>query len=191
MKRLATPRALATVLVLSLGLAAGGSFAAPRGDCPAGGPGYGHGGPGAAHAMAPGFHGRAFSRLHDELKLDAQQEALWQEASKFAQEHRVAMRERFGKERAEVKTMLDQPGADLRAISKRMDDLRAESMKERDAVRDRWFAVYDSLNAEQKDKARVFFKTGMERMERMGQRAKDRGGRAPARDLPANPAPRN
>lgn len=182
MKKLITPRLLVAALTLSLGLAAN-SYAMPRGDFH----GHGMGMPGH-HAMVPG---RAMNRLHDELKLDAKQEALWQETDKFAQDHRNAMRERFSKERAEIKAMLDQPGADLRAITKRMDDLRAESMKERDAVRDRWFAVYDSLNAEQKDKARVFFKTGMERMERMGQRAKDRGGRGPARDLPANPAAKN
>jgi hypothetical protein len=198
MKRLATPRALATVLVLSLGLAAGGSFAAPRGDCPAGGPGYGHGGPGAAHAMAPGFHGRAFSRLHDELKLDAQQEALWKDAEASAREHRDAMRARMAKDHAEIKAMLDQPGTDLRAVAKRMDELRAEGLKQRDAVRERWFAVYDSLGAGQKEKARLFFKDGAERMERMADHGRDRSGRGQPRHAPRHasapapvPAPQN
>ena len=63
------------------------------------------------------------------------------------------------------------------AISKRMDDLKAEGMKERDAVRERWLAVYDTLNPEQKEKARLFFKAGAERMEKMGKKPRDGEGR--------------
>ena len=191
MKRLATPRALATVLVLSLGLAAGGSFAAPRGDCPAGGPGYGHGGPGAAHAMAPGFHGRAFSRLHDELKLDAKQEALWNDAMSFARDNGGAMRDRMIKEHEEIKAMLDKPGTDLHAVSKRMDDMRTQGMAMRSALHERWFSVYDALNPQQKEQVRVYFKDGMDGMRQGGHRGGDRRGQGqPRRDRPAQtPAP--
>lgn len=193
MKRFFTPRSLATALALSLGFAAAGSFAAPpRGDYP--GYGHGFGGPGApqAHAMAPMLHERAMVRLHDELKLDAQQEALWKDAVSFAREHRDAMRARMVKEHAEIKALLDQPGTDLRAVAKRMDDLRAEGLTQRTAVRDRWFAVYDSLGAGQKEKARLFFKDGMERMERVAERARERPGRGPQPRRgppPASPAP--
>lgn len=177
MKKTTTPRLLVAALTLSLGIAAN-SYAMPRGDF------HGMGMPGH-HAMVPG---RAMTRLHDELKLDQKQEALWKDAEKFAQEHRDTMRERFRKDHAEIKAQLDQPGADLRAISKRMDEARAEHMKQRDAVRDHWLAVYDSLNAEQKEKARVFFKNGMERMERHG---KEHGGRGQWHNAPANPAQKN
>ena len=173
-----TLRTLLATLSLSLGLAVTAQ-AMPRGD---------HHGMGmqAQHAM---FQGRAMSRLHDELKLDAKQEAQWKATEQFVQEQHTAGRERFQKNHAELKAMLDQPGADLRAVAKRMDDLRADGMKQREAVRERWLAFYDSLNGEQKEKARLFFKSGMERMERMGDRAKERRGRGPAaRDLPANSA---
>ena len=185
MKRFFTPRSLATALALSLGLAAAGSFAAPpREGGPAGGPGmHPH-----AHAMAPMLHERAMVRLHDELKLDAQQEALWKDAVSFAREHRDAMRARMAKDHAEIKALLDQPGTDLRAVAKRMDDLRGEGLKQRDAVRDRWFAVYDSLGAGQKEKARLFFKDGMERMERMAERARERPGRGQPRNAPPAPS---
>ena len=178
MKKLYSPRILVATVALSLGLVAS-SYAMPRGEHP--GPGMGMPG---HHAMV---HGRAVNRLHDELKLDAKQEAQWKEAEKFSQEHRDTMRERFRKGHAEIKAMLDQPGADLRAISKRMDDLKAEGMKERDAVRERWLAVYDTLNPEQKEKARLFFKAGAERMEKMGKKSRDgegRRGQAP-KDGPA------
>ena len=182
MKRLYSPRILVTALALSLGLAAN-SHAMPRGEYP--GPGMGRPG---HHSIV---HGRAMNRLHDELKLDAKQEALWKEAEKFSQDHRGMMRERFGKERAEIKAMLDQPGADLRAVTRRMDDLKAAGMKERDAVRERWLAVYDTLNPDQKEKARLFFKAGAERMERMGKRSGERTGRGqPPRDTSAGPASR-
>jgi Spy/CpxP family protein refolding chaperone len=178
MKELYSPRLFLAAAALSFGLAANAQ-AMPRGEQP--GPGMGMPG---HHAM---MHDRAMNRLHDELKLDAAQDAQWKEAEKLSREHRDTMRERFRKERAEIKTMLDQPGADLRAIAKRMDDLKAAGMKERDAVRDRWFAVYDTLNPEQKEKARLFFKAGAERMEKMGKKPRDgegRRGQAP-KDGPA------
>ena len=168
MKKLYSPRILVATVALSLGLVAS-SYAMPRGEHP--GPGMGMPG---HHAM---IHGRAMARLHGELKLDATQDAQWKEAEKFSRDHRATMRERFQKERAGIKAMLDQPGADLRAIAKRMDDLKAEGLKERDAVRERWFAVYDTLNPEQKEKARLFFKAGAERMEQKGKKSRDGEGR--------------
>jgi hypothetical protein len=165
MKKLISPHLLVAALTLSLGLAAN-SYAMPRG---------GHHGPDMGmpgqHAM---YHDRAMSRLHDELKLDEKQDALWKDADKFAQDTKAGARDSFQKRHDEIKGMLDQPGADLRALSKRMDDLRADGMKQRDAVRERWLAVYDSLNPEQKEKARLFFKTGMERFDRTPRKA---GGR--------------
>jgi uncharacterized membrane protein len=179
-KRFATPRMLAAILTLSLGFAAGSSFAAPtRGE----GHGMRQGAP-HAHAIAPMFHQRALVRLHDELKLDAQQEALWKEAQSFASEHHEAMSTRWRKDQAEIKSLLDQPGVDLRAVAKRMDDLRAEGLKQRDTIRDRWFTVYDSLGAGQKERARLFFKDGMERMEHVAEQGKERHGRGHHRNGP-------
>jgi Spy/CpxP family protein refolding chaperone len=116
------------------------------------------------------FHLRGLARLRDELKLDAQQEALWKETRDFVREQRDAMRERSRREYAETRTLLDQPGADLRAVVKRMDELRSESLKQHEAVRERCLAVYDSLSAEQKEKVRLFFKAGMERGGKDGKR---------------------
>jgi Spy/CpxP family protein refolding chaperone len=176
MKRLITPRALAAVFVLSLGLAAGSSFAGPHGDRH--GKWFGGWCDGArAHDMAPAFHGRAFAYLRDELKLDARQEALWKEARAFAFEQRDAMRARMIRERDEINALLERPDSDLRAAAKRMDELRAEGWKLRDAARERWFAVYDALGAEQKETVRLFFKDGAERMGRFGERFRERPGR--------------
>jgi Spy/CpxP family protein refolding chaperone len=169
MKRLA---ALATVLVLSLGLSAGG-FANQRKEGYEKGMEYPH------HARASMFHSRAFDRLRDELKLDASQEALWKEARDFVRGQRDAMRERFRKERAEIGTLLGQPDADLRVVAKRMDEMRSERLKQHDAVRERWFTVYDSLDAGQKEKVRLFFKSGMERMGESFRGRRDHSRRGP------------
>ena len=184
MKTRFSPRLLIAALTLSLGLAAGGTALARGKDFTPdqGKPGH--------HLV---MHERAMNRLHDELKLDEKQETLWKVAEKFSRDHRETMRERFQKEHAEIKGMLDQPGADLRAVAKRMDDLKNLAATERDSVHERWLTVYDSLNAEQKETSRVFLKTGFERMERKGDHrrspGKDRPGRnQPPRDMPA-PAP--
>ncbi len=180
MKARFSPRLVIAALTLSLGLAAGGSALARGKDA---GPEQGKPG----HHLV--MHERAMNRLHDELKLDEKQDTLWKVAEKYSSDHRATMRERFQKERAEIKGMLDQPGADLRAVAKRMDDLKAESAKERDGVRDRWLTVYDSLNAEQKEKARVFFKTGFERMEHRGDHRGPQGKDRPARNQPQRGVP--
>ena len=189
MEKLFSPRLLVAALTLSLGLAAS-SYAMPRGENR--GPDMGR----------PGHHmmmhdGKGFARLHDDLKLDAKQEALWQDADKFSKENFDGRRDQFRKHHEEMQAMLAKPNADLRAIAKRMDDFKAENQKLHSAVRDRWLNVYDSLNAEQKEKARVFFKDNMERRQEMGDRrghhGKDRPGRGQApQDKPANaPAPKN
>ena len=146
-----SPRTIVAALALSLGLAAN-AFAMPPGDAAV---------PGARiHGHAMSHHGKAMQRLHDELKLDAQQEALWQDAVKFAKEGFEGKREQFGKHRQEIDALLSQPGADLREVAKRMDAFRADGQKQRDAVRERWLKVYDTLDAEQKEKVRLFFKSG-------------------------------
>ncbi len=165
----AVPRAMShtlAALFLAAGLAAGAN-AAP-GDPATGAPtaqqqmgGHMH-----RHHMG-GQHGerglRAMARLHDELKLDAQQEALWKDAASASREAHSAMRERFRKQHGEMVAALGQPGADLRALAKKSDELRAEREQQHAATRDRWLTVYDALNPEQKEKARAFLKQMFER----------------------------
>lgn len=165
MKTKFSPRLIASVAVLTLGLA-GGAYAMPRGDGPSG--------PGMHGSMM--MHGmKDMSRLHDDLKLDAKQEALWQDAIKAGKDNMDAMREQHRKQHDDMLAQLKQPGADLRAVLKKMDDFRAEAQKQRDTGRDRWLAVYDSLNADQKEKARVFFVNKMEHMGHFGERGMGRG----------------
>ena len=69
-----SPRIIVAGVAISLGLAASAFAMSPRGGELCGGPGAGMHGQRMAHGM------KEMSRLHDELKLDARQEALWKEA---------------------------------------------------------------------------------------------------------------
>lgn len=164
-----SPRIIVAGVAISLGLAASAFAMSPRGGELCGGPGAGMHGQRMAHGM------KEMSRLHDELKLDARQEALWKEAEQAGKDNMSGMRERFSKQREDNLALLKQPGADLRAVLKRMDDLKAEGQKQREASREQWLTVYDSLNAEQKEKARLFFLSKLERMGHGGPRGPGRG----------------
>jgi protein CpxP len=162
MKTKFSPRHIVTAVALSIGLAASAFAMPPQGE----GPGQ----PSGMHSRHMTHGLKEMSRLHDELKLDAKQEAIWQEAEKAGKENMSGMRERFAKHHEEIKTLLSKPGADLRAIAKRMDEFKAEGQKQHEASRERWLAVYDVLNAEQKEQARVFFKNKFEQSRHFGKR---------------------
>lgn len=164
-----SPRIIVAAVALSLGLAASAFAVSQRGGEHCGGPGAGmHG-----QRMEQGM--KEMSRLHDELKLDARQDALWKVAEQAGKDNMASMRDRFSKQREENLSLLKQPGADLRSLLKRMDELKAEGQKQHEANRERWLTVYDSLNAEQKEKARLFFLGKLERMGHGGPRGPGRG----------------
>ena len=156
MKSMCKPRVLVMALLLSLG-AAGTALAVRPESCGAGGP---------RMEQRMGWHLQEMSRLHGELKLDARQEALWQEAEQFTRNGMREVADQMRQQRAEALALVSKPGADLRAVLTRMDEVRDAARKQREAGRDRWLAVYDSLDTAQKEKARVFVQS---RLERMGQ----------------------
>ncbi|EXI68963.1 MAG: hypothetical protein AW08_00789 [Candidatus Accumulibacter adjunctus] len=156
MKSMFKPRVVLVALLLSLG-AAGSALAMRPESCGAGGP---------RMEQRMGWHLQEMSRLHGELKLDARQEALWQEAEQFTRNGMREVGEQMRQQRAEVLALVSKPGADLRAVLTRMDDVRDAARKQRELGRERWLAVYDSLDAAQKEKARQFVQA---RLERMGQ----------------------
>ena len=126
--------------------------------------------------MEQGMYGmKAMAHLHDDLKLDAKQEAAWQDAEKSAKGTMGGMRDQMRKQHDETMAALSQSGADLHAIAKRMDEARDAGHKQHIANRDRWLAVYDLLNAEQKEKARLFFKSQMEHRGHPGKGGPGRG----------------
>jgi hypothetical protein len=137
--------------------------------------------PGGAQAEGPEGMGpmRGFERLHKQLKLNPQQEELWKKAQavqrEVMQKTMAAGREQHGKLRAEI----DQPGVDLKQFIQHMDQMREQVRVQMEAtrgqVRAAWFAVYDALDAGQKEQVRVAISEGMDRMGRG-----HRGGRPAA-----------
>lgn len=154
MKSRFTPRLIVAALVLSLG-AAGTALAVKPEFCGAGA---------GRMEQRMGQHLQDMSRLHGELKLDARQEALWQEAEQFTRSSMREMGEQMRRQRAEMLAAVSKPGADLRALLTQMDDLREGARKQREAGRERWLTLYDSLDASQKEKARLFIHSRLERM---------------------------
>lgn len=171
MKTHFSPRLFIATSAIALGLATSAMAMPFGGNGPDGGK-SGH------HMM---FNMKGMTRLHDDLKLDAKQEAAWQQADKASKDAMVGMRERMTKHHDEIQALIDKPGTDLREVTKRMDDFRAEGQKLHQENRDRWLAVYDTLNPEQKEKVRVFFKGMSERMDKMGRHGGrgDMDGRGP------------
>lgn len=110
---------------------------------------------------------KEMSRLHDDLKLDAKQEALWQEAEKGMRAHMGEMRDQMRKQRDATLATLKQPGSDLRAAVKQMDEARESARKQHEANRERWLTLYDNLNPEQQEKARQFISQKLLRMKSM------------------------
>jgi Spy/CpxP family protein refolding chaperone len=166
MKSTFSPRVLVAALVLSLG-AGGAAFAMSPERCGAGGR--------MEHRM--GYHMQDLSRLQGDLKLDAKQQALWQDAEQFSKSGMVERREQMRRQRDEALATVSKPGADLRAVLKQMNEMQEAGRQHREASSERWLKVYDSLDATQKETARLFFKSKLETM--------GKGGR-PGRGGPAN-----
>lgn len=101
-------------------------------------------------------HLQDLARLRADLKLDAQQQALWQEAEQASRNNMRDARQQMRQQHEEALAAMRQPGADLRAIARRLDEARDAGRQQRLANRELWLKVYDSLNPEQKEKARVF-----------------------------------
>jgi hypothetical protein len=118
-----------------------------------------------------------FERLHKQLNLNPQQEELWRKAQTAQRDAFKAMRAKGEETRAKLRVEIDKPGADLKQFSQLGDRLREEMRGEMEATRKQtrtaWFAVYDSLDAKQKEQVRVAIRDGMDRTAHRGGR---RGG---------------
>ena len=134
---------------------------------------------GAVWAQAPGERGpegmgpmRGFERLHKELNLTPQQEELWKKAQGAQRDAFKTMQAKGEEAHARLKSEIDKPGADLKQFAQLRDQLGAQMRAQMEAtqkqVREAWFAVYDTLDAGQKEKVRVAIRDRMDRMSRMG-----------------------
>jgi hypothetical protein len=122
----------------------------------------------------PGGYGpvRGFERLHRDLNLNAQQEDLWKKAQTAQREAFRSMRAKGEENRAKLRVEIDKPGVDLKKFAQLRDQLRTQMQAQMEAarkqVRAAWFAVYDALDANQKERVRVAIRDGMDRGHRRG-----------------------
>lgn len=105
-------------------------------------------------------------QLHDKLKLTEQQESLWKRAE--TESHNKMKLRQAGHKQAigEMKETLNDPQADLRALSGKMDARREMAAKESRETRELWLSFYDSLDVKQREMARRFLLERIEHMEK-------------------------
>lgn len=135
--------------------------------------------PGGPESMGQGRGPmRGFERLHKRLNLNPQQEELWQKAQTTQREAFRAVRAKGAETRAKLRVEIDKPGVDLKQFAQTRDQLGAQMQTQmegtRKQVRAAWFAVYDTLDAKQKEQVRVAIRDGMDRLSYMGRH--HRGG---------------
>lgn len=112
---------------------------------------------------------RMFGRLDKiraELKLNGQQEALWKKAEAQSRESFRGMRDAGRELREKMRAEIAKPGADLKQLAGLGEELRAQAQASRKQVREAWFAVYDALDAGQKEQVRQYLKARLERFGR-------------------------
>ncbi len=123
---------------------------------------------------------RNMERLHKQLNLTPQQEELWKKARDAQREVFQKMMANGREQHEKLRAEIDKPGADLKQFMQHVDQVREQMRAQMEAtrkqVRDAWFAVYDSLDANQKEQVRLAIKDGMDRMGQRGRRGGPRGG---------------
>lgn len=118
------------------------------------------------HGYGPEAMFGRLDRIRAELKLNEQQEALWKKTEAQSRESFRSMRDAARELREKMRSEIDRPGADLKALAQFGDQLRAQGEGARKQVRDAWFALYDALDAGQKEQVRQHLKARMERFGR-------------------------
>jgi Spy/CpxP family protein refolding chaperone len=160
-----------------------------RAPAPPGGWKGGHGGPGMRMM-------REVERLKTSLRLNPQQAAVWDKAVATMKPDGNP-REQMKARRDRMTAMLDDPNFDPRKLAAEMDGAEAERRAKMNAVRDAWFAVYDSLNPVQRGQVREFLRERMSHGEHHGMEGRrewhhdEKGGQPPMPPAPPGaPAPR-
>lgn len=155
--------ALAATLALSIGVAhaAPGAGDVPPPPPPGQGPAM-HGPHGPHRGPAPiGF---TFQRVHDQLKLDAQQEKLFQAARDTDRNTHEQMRALRHAGMEKMKAAGSQPILDLRAMRDAREQGFEQARQLHKQSEDAWLQFYDSLNDTQKTTVSQQLKANFQRM---------------------------
>ena len=111
-------------------------------------------GPHAAMHHMRGDHGPwglgNISKLHDQLKLNAQQEQAWQQAVATSKQNRDAMRKNGEQFRQMIGQAKDQQVLDLAGMRAAREKVFDQNRQLRSQTEDAWLNVYNGLNNDQK-----------------------------------------
>jgi periplasmic protein CpxP/Spy len=137
----------AAALAMTIGAANAATPAAPDAP-PPGGPGMAMGGHGG-HRMEMRMQ-QQLNELHGQLKLNADQEKLWQTALDTMKQNHAAMRESHKQMRQQFESMQQQPILDLNAMHAAHQKIEQQNAQLREQTATAWLNFYNSLNDQQK-----------------------------------------
>ncbi|WP_374620305.1 periplasmic heavy metal sensor [Pandoraea sp.] len=148
-------------------------------------------GPHAAMRHMRGEHGPwglgDIRKLHDQLKLNAQQEQAWQQAVSTSQQNRDAMRKNGEQFRQMFAQAKDQPVLDLAGMRAAREKVFDENRQLRNQTEDAWLNVYNGLNNDQKTLVSSAIKARWTKMKAWHDKAMQHRGRMHKGAPPAQP----
>lgn len=158
----------------------------PAGPAMMGGPGGpgGHGG----HHMEQRMQ-KQLDELHGQLKLNADQEKLWQTALTTMKQNHQAMRANFKQMGEQFKSMENQPILDLNAMHAAHQKVDEQNAQLREQTAATWLNFYNALNDQQKTTVSTALKKHFARMHAHEQRMHERWNKNRERADGARPTP--
>jgi len=130
----------------------------------------------AEHAHG-GWHGhfmKQLTQLHDQLKLNADQEKLWQSALDTMKQNHEAMRANRKQAHDQFKAAQQQPILDLNAMAAAHQQIEQKDAQLRQQTTDAWLKFYNGLNDQQKTTVSTALKKRFERMEQRHEKMRER-----------------
>ncbi|SAK50057.1 periplasmic protein [Caballeronia hypogeia] len=143
----------------------------PGGHAMMGGPG----GPGG-HRMEMRMQ-KQLDELHAQLKLNADQEKLWQTALTTMKQNHQQMREAHKQMHDQFKSMENQPILDLNAMHAAHQKLEEQSAQLREQTATAWLNFYNGLNDQQKTTVSTALKKHFAKMREHEHKMHERWGK--------------
>ncbi len=162
MSRLIKQLTLCAAICLAFGSTA---YAAPQDTPPPATDGHWHGHGQWHHGHHPQGPWQIVYELHDELKLTPAQEQQLQAIKAQSKAAHEQQRAAFMQSHDQIKTLMQAPVLDLRAISAARQPILEQAHKARQQNEQAWLNFYDTLNTEQKTLVSTFLKVRWHKME--------------------------
>jgi len=126
------------------------------------------------------------NQLHGQLKLNADQEKLWQTALDTMKQNRAAMRESRRQMHQQFEQMQQQPILDLNAMHAAHQKIEQQNEQLREQTSVAWLNFYNSLNDQQKTTVSTALKKHFAKMHERGKKMHEPWGKQHgAADAPA------